>query len=701
MSNYLDVNAVLKNQYQIKSIMGENALGITYEGVSIAAGVKVVIRELFPKGLCNRAQDNVNITGNETFGKKKNQFIQDMQVMVKNKGLQGIVDVYDVFEEYGTAYCIMEFVDGVSLEKYLSASGKQFPVKRMKELLTPVAESLAVLHQNGVIHKNISPDNLIFTNKGFLKLIGFGCMEGQISDTGTGYVPIELYRVQQEAGPAADIYSLCASIYRCVTGVTPQDAYARLNHDQLKSPSQLGIAIESGDEAALMMGLNIYEEKRFRTITAFHNAFFRNPAPSVSFIQSAIPDQPVSLALQQPVEVGTIIQTDSGDAGKKKKKEKLPKKKKSGNGGMIAGVIIGGILIAGLGVSAFILGKDMIPGLGKDLKVMTVEDATEEETTENETERKKSDVGSAYEEMLEAGNFSGVIEGILALDTTDLSAEEKDVLSNSLSQAIEGQYTEFERNVNASQSIGDFDSAFLTIDEEAILYDRLAADSMAVQYVDKQQIEDKRTDVKQAHIKYLLGTKLESIIEQGNEEELNNMITKLQEYVNSGMMSQEAFETKKAEAYTRFVIERIVVMNNAGTAPIDIVEYINDKLFDTGNNCHVLEYWDYFMALAGQGAGNPATVKPYSAEGYLLPGSDTRNLTTSDIGYFSQDELRLAIYEIFARHGKIFEDQAVNDYFAGFAWYHPSSSYDESTLNTFEKYNLNLLIEYQKMKGYR
>lgn len=705
MGNYLEVNKILKNTYQIRSVMGANAMGITYEGVSMAAGSKVVIRELFPKGLCSRAQDGAEVTGTGGFVQKKSRFIQDMQVLVKNKGLKGIADVYDVFEENATAYCIMEYVDGISLEKYLSDSGKQFPVKRMKELLAPIVESLAVLHQNGVIHKNISPDNLIFTNTGILKLIGFGCMEGHISDTGAGYVPIELYRMQQESGPAADIYSLCASIYRCIAGVTPQDAYARLNNDQLKAPSKLGVTIDAGDESVLMMGLNIYEEKRFRTMAAFKNAFFRSfpqpqqpvqPVPPIS----QQPVQPVPPIPQQPVIVGTIIQTTADDTEKKKKEKKQPQKKKSGNGGLIAIVLIGGILIAGLGVSAYMLQRDLISGLGKELKAVA-EDQSEESLTEEETKSTASDVGGAYEQMLESNDFSGVIEGILALDTTDLKAEEKDVLSNILSQAISGQYTEFEQRVNAGQSIGDFDSAFAAVDEEAVLYDRLAANSMAVQYVDKQQIEDKRTSVKQAHIKYLLGTKLDSIIEQGSDEELTNMFAKLQEYVSSGMMSQEEFETKKAAAYARFVVEQIVAMNNAKTAPIDIVAYIDDKLYDTGNNSHVLEYWDYFRALTGQGAGDPATVKPSSAEGYLLPDSDKRNLTTGDIGYLSRDESRLAIYEIFARHGKIFDDQAVNNYFKAFSWYQPSSSYDESMLNTYEKYNLNQLIEYQKMKGYR
>ncbi len=717
----LGADTIIKGRYQIGSVLGKNALGITYEGIDTASGARVVVRELFPEGWCRRMQDGAVAAENESFAGKKEQFIRQMQLLAKNKGLNGIVDVHEVLEERGTAYCIMEYVEGVSLEKYLSDSGKQFPMKRIKELVMPVVESLSTLHKAGVVHQNILPDNLIFTKKGNLKLIGFGCMEGQISNAGTGYVPVELYRRQQEIKPAADVYALCASIYRCITGVVPQDAYARLNDDQLRKPSQLGVEIDAGDEAVLMMGLNIYEEKRFQMMAAFQNAFYRGqeptpPALSMQQLQSAavVLQKPVSsmqppqqtpvpeirksvpvppVQQSQPTPVGTIIQTSGEDTEKKKAKQK-----KSGNGGMVAIAVVGGILIIGLGISAFILGKDMIlPDAGKGIKA-SIETETQEESTEEE---EKADIGKEYEEMLSSNDFSGVLEKILALDTTDMTAEEKDTLSNILSRAVAGQFTEFENRVNENQNTGAFESALAAVDEELALYDRLSANSMAAQYVNRQQVEDKRTVIKQSHMNYLLGEGLDGVIGQENEEELGKLLDSLQTYVNDGIMSQEDFDSSKNSAYTRLVLAKITRMTNAGTDAAEILAYIDEKLYDTGNNSSVLEYWDYFQAVMGYGAGNPALVHPASSSGYLLPGSDSMNLSTNDIRGLSNDEIRLAIYEIFARHGKIFQDQAVNDYFLALGWYQPSSGYDEGTLNTYEKFNLNLLIEYQKATGYR
>ena len=294
-----------------------------------------------------------------------------------------------------------------------------------------------------------------------------------------------------------------------------------------------------------------------------------------------------------------------------------------------------------------------------------------------------------------------MLEKILALDTTDMTAEEKDTLSNILSRAVAGQFTEFENRVNENQNTGAFESALAAVDEELALYDRLSANSMAAQYVNRQQVEDKRTVIKQSHMNYLLGEGLDGVIGQENEEELGKLLDSLQTYVNDGIMSQEDFDSSKNSAYTRLVLAKITRMTNAGTDAAEILAYIDEKLYDTGNNSSVLEYWDYFQAVMGYGAGNPALVHPASSSGYLLPGSDSMNLSTNDIRGLSNDEIRLAIYEIFARHGKIFQDQAVNDYFLALGWYQPSSGYDEGTLNTYEKFNLNLLIEYQKATGYR
>lgn len=745
MSKYLESNTILKDKYQIKNVMGENPLGITYDGMDMATGRRVVVREFFPSKLCERVENSILVTPKEGFEERKKQFIGESMILKENIGMESIVNVFDVFEQNGTAYTIMEYVEGVSLEKYLSGSGKQFPVKRIKELMAPVMDSLSILHGKGLIHQNISPDNLIFTNKGNLKLIGFGCIEGQISDAGVGYTPIELYRKQQEINPGTDVYSLCATIYRCITGTVPQDAYTRLNHDTLQKPSQLGITIATGEEAALMMGLNVYGEKRFRAMTAFQKAFYgenaptaqpqpiQKPAPAVQpqvYMQSQMPVQPnpvsqpqartqpnsvpqpqvrmqpnPAVQQQMPAQpqpytgpVGGMVPPETGK--KEKKKEKPQKKEKSGNGGMIALIVVGSILIIALGVSAFILGRNLFMGEGI-MKVKTDSEESTEESTEISTEEENNDTFTAYETMLTNGDYIGAIDAITALDLANVTAEEKDTLSKLLEQAVTGQYADFESRVSASQNSGDYEGAFAAIEEELTLYDRLSINSLSMQYVDRQKVVDKKANVKDAHISYLTNEKLNTAVSKGDEAALNEIISKLQEYVNDGTLTQEDFEGKKTKAYARFVTEKISAMNNAGTDAATILDYINQNLSKTGNNCQVLEFWDYFNAVLG-GNRMDARVRHVSSNGYLLEYSNSVNLTDSDISHLSQYELRLAVYEIFARHGRTFSDQAVNNYFSQYSWYQPTSAnFDESTLNIFEKNNLNLLVEYEKTMGYR
>ena len=709
MSKYLESNTILKDKYQIKNVMGENPLGITYDGMDMATGRRGVVREFFPSKLCERVENSILVTPKEGFEERKKQFIRESMILKENIGMESIGNVFDVFEQNGTAYTIMEYVEGVSLEKYLSGSGKQFPVKRIKELMAPVMDSLSILHGKGLIHQNISPDNLIFTNKGNLKLIGFGCIEGQISDAGVGYTPIELYHKQQEINPGTDVYSLCATIYRCITGTVPQDAYTRLNHDTLQKPSQLGITIATAEEAALMMGLNVYGEKRFRAMTAFRKAFYgenaqtaqpqpiQKPDPAVQpqvYMQPQMPVQP------QPYTgpVGGMVPPETGKKGKKK--EKSQKKEKSGNGGMIALIVVGSILIIALGVSAFILGRNLFMGEGI-MKVKTDSEESTEESTEISTEEENNDTFTAYETMLTNGDYIGAIDAITALDLAKVTAEEKDTLSKLLEQAITGQYADFESRVSASQNSGDYEGAFAAIEEELALYDRLSINSLSMQYVDRQKVVDKKANVKNAHISFLTNEKLNTTVSQGDEAALNEIMSKLQEYVNDGTLTQEDFEGKKTKAYARFVTEKISAMNNAGTDAATILDYINQNLSKTGNNCQVLEFWDYFNAVLG-GNRMDARVRHVSSNGYLLEYSNSVNLTDSDISHLSQYELRLAVYEIFARHGRTFSDQAVNNYFSQYSWYQPTSAnFDESTLNMFEKYNLNLLIEYEKTMGYR
>ena len=185
----------------------------------------------------------------------------------------GIVNVIDYFEENNTAYIIMEYLDGETLKKRISCEGK-LSIEETLSLLYPVMVSLSKMHKLGIIHRDISPDNIMISDDGKAKLLDFGAARFVSAAASSslsivlkpGFAPEEQYRSKGVQGPWTDIYALCATIYTCITGVVPDDAPQRQHLDELKTPSALGIKINSDIEWALMKGLSVSHVDRFQSI---------------------------------------------------------------------------------------------------------------------------------------------------------------------------------------------------------------------------------------------------------------------------------------------------------------------------------------------------------------------------------------------------------------------------------------------------
>lgn len=141
-------------------------------------------------------------------------------------------------------------------------------------MIQPVMESLETVHEAGLIHRDISPDNLMVDSKGGVKLLDFGAArdflaEGERSMSvmlKPGYAPQEQYSSKGKQGPWTDIYGLCATIYRAITGEVPLEALDRMDEDEIKRPSELGIDMPQSLEDALMKGLAVRPKDRFQSI---------------------------------------------------------------------------------------------------------------------------------------------------------------------------------------------------------------------------------------------------------------------------------------------------------------------------------------------------------------------------------------------------------------------------------------------------
>ena len=278
----LKYGKILNNRYVIEEVLGEGGFGITYKGIDRLLDVEVAIKEYFPQGFVTRNNvysQEITITQmkyEDLFYKGKQRFLSEARVLAKFNKEPGIVSVTDFFEENNTAYIVMEYLDGITLKGYMEYNGL-LSVNDILELMVPLMKALDVVHKAGLIHRDISPDNIMLLGNGGVKLMDFGAARmyteyGQKSLSimlKHGYAPEEQYRTHGVQGPWTDIYALSATIYKCITGITPLESLQRVLADTLQSPSQLGIAIQPWQEYALLKGLSVRQEDRYQNIQEF------------------------------------------------------------------------------------------------------------------------------------------------------------------------------------------------------------------------------------------------------------------------------------------------------------------------------------------------------------------------------------------------------------------------------------------------
>lgn len=278
----LQRNTGLIGRYVIQEVLGQGGFGITYLGIDKLYGNKVAIKEYYPQKIAMRKaqyEDVVTVTSIEeknNYDKGKKRFLDEAQVMARFNKNEGIVKILDFFEANNTAYIVMEYLEGITLKQYLEKYGVlQF--RNLIEMMLPLLEALIEIHSQGLIHRDISPDNIMVQHNGKLKLMDFGAAR-DYTESGNksltvilkpGYAPPEQYQTHGVQGPWTDIYALCATIYKCLTGITPPDAIARVMDDKFKEPDQLDGKLSPDIKKILWKGMNIFPEERYQDIVEF------------------------------------------------------------------------------------------------------------------------------------------------------------------------------------------------------------------------------------------------------------------------------------------------------------------------------------------------------------------------------------------------------------------------------------------------
>lgn len=281
--NQLSLGTLLKGgEYLVGEMLGSGGFGITYIGCIRQLGLRVAIKEYFPSGLCTRdcrVSNLVTPLDPAPFQDGKEYSSSEARLLAEFDSEPGIVRVRDIFEENGTAYIVMDYLDGVTLQKCIAANGS-LPLDTLLPALRPVMQSLQKMHRCGIIHRDITPDNLMMLPDGSLTLLDFGsaCVFDKtmhIVMLKLAFAPPEQHAASGKLGPWTDVYSLCATIYACITGQKPPDAITRSIKDTLQPPSSFGVRISKQQEAALMKGLSLSTEVRIQSVDELERALYQ------------------------------------------------------------------------------------------------------------------------------------------------------------------------------------------------------------------------------------------------------------------------------------------------------------------------------------------------------------------------------------------------------------------------------------------
>ena len=284
---YLEPGTLLKERYIVGKHLSANGEGVTYIGFDVTTNKKITVREYLPKTLCSRVKDDDNIiiaSGNKlVYQDYLQDFMEIGRALAKLSSLPSIVPVIDMFEANKTAYIVYEFVDGKPLDEIIKRA-RRFTWEEARPLFLPLISTINSAHAIGLVHFGISPENIIMTRSGTLKLQGFGSPDAHLAETELtaefyeGFSAIEQYSLEGKKGKWTDVYAMCAVIFYALTGKRPPDAVSRSYEPRLNMPSDVAQNIPTHVVTALAGGLQVNIETRTHSMEELKNQF-TNPVP--------------------------------------------------------------------------------------------------------------------------------------------------------------------------------------------------------------------------------------------------------------------------------------------------------------------------------------------------------------------------------------------------------------------------------------
>lgn len=311
---YLEPGTVLLNKYIIGKRIYTNGEGVTYIGFDTVNNKRVTVREYLPKTLCSRVKGNDNIIiapGNKlVFQDYMQDFMEIGRAEAKLSNLPSIVPIVDMFEANQTAYIVSDYIDGKPITEIVKRA-RRLTWEEARPLFMPLISTIISAHSIGLVHFGISPENIVMTRNGTLKLLGFGSPDAHLAETeltpefNDGFSAIEQYSLEGKKGKWTDVYAISAVIFYALTGKRPPDAVSRAYEPKLNMPADVAKNIPTHVVTALAGGLQVKPENRTCSMEELKEQL-NNPVPR------KVEQKPMRAAVVPPVN--NISESEYSDA---------------------------------------------------------------------------------------------------------------------------------------------------------------------------------------------------------------------------------------------------------------------------------------------------------------------------------------------------------------------------------------------------
>lgn len=316
---------VVGNRYLLGKVLGRGGFGITYVALDLQSNQKCAIKEYMPSEHSSRSNNSLNIIPNnddrsiKTYKHGKEKFlleVKTLQCLGKNPN---VVDIWNYFPQNNTAYLVMEYLDGQNMRQMMKSQNGGINVTLAKEVFVTVASALMPIHNRGILHRDLSPENIIITNSSQIKLIDFGAARSYVSAQNNGlsillkpgYAPLEQYDKHGNQGPWTDVYALCATFYNVISGKRPVDAQFRKRGERLPTLAELGCAVTQTTSNVIERGMELDINKRYKSFGQLLNDIDIGPkvkpSPLPPIKQTPPKPQPLSLPKQLNGQVSVAV----------------------------------------------------------------------------------------------------------------------------------------------------------------------------------------------------------------------------------------------------------------------------------------------------------------------------------------------------------------------------------------------------------